>query len=137
MADIALTESRVSPVNETDYVAWTLLAGATLTRGQAVAIDSNGKAVVADASTSAANNVRGIALNGAAAGEAITIMVQGSLYGFTLTSQAYDAAIYLSNDAGELADAAGDVSVVVGRVRPMHDGATPTKVLFVNIPAIM
>lgn len=136
MADIALTATRISPVNETEYVAWTLIAGAAITRGQAVAIDSNGKGVVADASTGQANNVRGIALNGAAAGEAVTIMLQGSLYGFTLP-QAYDAALYLSNTAGALADAAGDVSVVVGRVRPMHDGATPTKVLYVNIPAAM
>jgi hypothetical protein len=137
MADIALTAARVSPVNEFEYEAWTLLAGATITRGQAVAIDATtGKAAVADGSTGAANNVRGIALNGAAAGEAVTIMVHGSLYGFTLAGN-YDSAVYLSNTAGALADAAGDVSVVVGRVRPMHDGATPTKVLYVNIPAVM
>jgi hypothetical protein len=136
MADIALTANRVSPVNEFEYEAWTLLAGATITRGQAVAIDTNGKAVLGDASTGAANNVRGIALNGAAAGEAVTIMVHGTLYGFTLAG-AYDSIAYLSNTAGALADAAGDVSVVVGRVRPMHDGATPTKVLYVNIPAVM
>jgi hypothetical protein len=137
MADIALTANRVSPVNEFEYEAWTLIAGATITRGQAVAINATtGKAVVADASTGAANNVRGIALNGAAAGEAVTIMTHGSLYGFTLAGN-YDSAAYLSNTAGALADAAGDVSVVVGRVRPMHDGATPTKVLYVNIPAVM
>lgn len=137
MTDIALTASRVSPVNEFEYEGWTLLAGATITRGQAVAIDTNGKAVLADASTSAQNNFRGIALNGAAAGEAVTIMVHGTLYGFTLTGVAYDGVVYLSNTAGALADAAGDVSLVAGRVRPMHDGATPTKVLYVNVPAIM
>jgi hypothetical protein len=137
MADIALTAARVSPVNEFEYEAWTLLVGTAVTRGQAVAINTTtGLAVPADASTGAANNVRGIALNSAAAGEAVTIMVHGSLYGFTLTG-AYDSLVYLSNDVGELADGAGDVSVVVGRVRPMHDGATPTKVLYVNIPAIL
>lgn len=137
MTAIALTAAQVAPVNETEYEAWTLIAAATITRGQAVAIDSNGKAVLADASTGAQNNVRGIALAGAASGEPVTIMVHGSLAGFTLTSQAYDAAIYLSNTAGGLDDGAGDVSLVVGRVKPMHDGSTPTKVLHVNIPAIM
>lgn len=137
MSAIALTAAQVSPVNEFEYEAWTLIAGAAITRGQAVAIDTNGKAVLADASTSAQNNVRGIALNTAAAGEAVTMMVHGSLYGFTLSGMAYDAAAYLSNTAGGLDTAAGDVSVVVGRVRPMHDGATPTKVLYVNIPAVM
>ena len=80
--------------------------------------------------------MRGISITTAAAGEPVTIMVHGSLAGFTLT-QAYDAPIYLSNDVGELADAAGDTSIVVGRVKPMHDGATPTKVLYVNLPAVM
>jgi hypothetical protein len=136
MANIALTAAQVSPVNEFEYEAWTLRAASAITRGQAVAIDSSGFAAPADASTGAANNVRGIALAAAGAGEPVTIMVHGSLYGFTL-SQAYDAAIYLSNDVGQLADGAGDVSVVVGRVKPMHDGATPTKVLYVNIPAVM
>lgn len=138
MADIALTAAQVSPVNENEYEAWTLIAAAAITRGQTVAIDTAGKAIVGDASTGVVpgNNVRGIALNAAGIGDAVTIMVHGALYGFTLT-QAYDAAIYNSNTAGALSDAAGDVSMVIGRVKPMHDGATPTKVLYVNIPAVM
>lgn len=139
MADIALTAAQVSPVNEVECEFWTLIAGATITRGQAVAIDSNGKGVLADGSTGAANNVRGIALAGAASGEPITILVHGSIYGFDLSAVAYDAVVYVSNTAGALSAAAGDsdVDVVVGRVKPMHDGATPTKVLYVNIPAVM
>jgi len=136
MADIALTASYISPVNETECEMWTLIAGGTITRGQAVGINTAGKAVVADASTGTQNNARGIALNGAASGGTVTILVQGSCYGFTLT-QAYDAPIYLSNTEGALADAAGDVSLVAGRVKPMADGATPTKVLYVNFPAAM
>lgn len=137
MTDLALTAAQVSPVNEFEYETWTLLAGEAITRGQAVAISTAGKAIVADASTGhAGNGARGIALNGAGAGDSVTIMVHGSLYGFTIT-QAYDAAIYLSNTTGAVADAAGDVSLKVGRVRPMHDGATPTKVLYVNFPAYM
>lgn len=137
MADLALTAAQVSPVNETEYEAWTLIAEAAITRGQTVAISTTtGKAFVGDASTGVGPNVRGIALNAAAIGEVVTIMVHGSLYGFTIT-QGYDALIYASNTAGAVADAAGDVSFVIGRVKPMHDGATPTKVLYVNIPAAM
>lgn len=137
MTDLALTAAQISPVNEIEYEAWTLIAGAAITRGQAVAISTAGKAIVADASTGdAGNGCRGIALNAAGIGDAVTILVHGALYGFTIT-QAYDAAIYLSNTAGALADAAGDVSLKVGRVRPMHDGATPTKVLYVNLSAVI
>lgn len=136
MADIVVTAAQVSPVNEFEPETWTLIAAAAITRGQTVAIDSAGKAVVGDASTGVAPNVRGIALNAAGIGDVVTIMVHGSLYGFTLAG-AYDSAVYSSNTAGALADAAGDVSEVIGRVKPMHDGATPTKVLYVNIPAAM
>lgn len=138
MADIALTAAQVSPVNEFEYEAWTLVAGGTITRGQAVAVNAAGLAVVADGSTGAANNVVGIALNPAAAGEAVTVMVHGSLYGFTIAALDAYVPLYLSNTAGALADAAGDVSKIIGRVKPMHDStATPTKVLYVNIPAAL
>lgn len=139
MTDVAIVAAQVSPVNETPIETWTLIAGVAITRGQTVAINTTtGLAFVGDASTGVGPNVRGIALNNAGAGDSLTIMVHGSLYGFTLTNQAYDAPIYSSNTAGAVADAAGDVSEVIGRVKPMHDaGTTPTKVLYVNIPAAM
>lgn len=137
MSDLTLTAAQIAPVNENAYEAWTLIAAATITAGQAVAVDSNGLAALADASTAAQNNVRGVCIIGGGAGQAVTILVQGSVYGFDLSGLAYDAAVYLSNTAGALATAAGDVSAVVGRVKPLHDGSTPTKVLYVNIPAIM
>lgn len=136
MADIALTAAQIAPVNEFEYEAATYIAAAAITRGQAFYINSAGKADVADASAAGTAGVRGIALVPAAAGEPVTGIVHGSVYGFTLTTQAYDAAIYLSNTAGALADAAGDTSFVVGRVKPMHDSDI-TKVLYVNIPAAM
>lgn len=136
MTDIALTAAQVSPVNENEYEAWTLKAAVAITRGQAVAPDASGTLILADASTGVVpgNNCRGIALNDAGIGDPVTFMVHGKLYGFTLTSPAYDAVIYLSNTAGALADGAGDVSLVIGRVEAMVDG---TKVLYVNIPAVM
>lgn len=137
MADIALTAAQIAPVNETEYIAKTFIAGAAITRGQAVAIDTSaGTAILADASTGADNNVRGIALMPAASGEPVTVLMEGSVYGFTIAGLDYDDPVYLSNTAGALADAAGDVSAIVGRVLPMSD-ADKTKVLYVNIPAIM
>jgi hypothetical protein len=136
MSDVALTAAQVAPVNETEYEAWTLKTAEAITVGQAVAVNTAGKWALADASSAAQNNVRGIALRTVGAGEALTALVHGSVAGFTLTALAYDDAVYLSNTAGAVATSAGDVSVVVGRVKPMSD-ADITKVLYVNIPAIM
>lgn len=139
MSDLTLTAAQIAPVNETqcELETYVKATATTITKGQAIAIDgTTGLAVAADASTGAANNVRGIVI--AIQGNILTTIKQGSLYGFDLSGMDYDAAAYLSNTASTLADAAGDVSVVVGRVKPMHDVATtPTKVLYVNIPAIM
>ena len=138
MTAIALTAAQISPVNEFEYEAWTLRAGVAITKGQAVAINTTtGLAILADASTGSDNNVRGIAMNDAAIGEPVTCMTHGSLAGYTLSGMAYDAPVYVSNTAGGLDTGAGDVSLVIGRVKPMHDGATPSKVLYVNAPAIM
>jgi hypothetical protein len=52
-----------------------------------------------------------------AAGETVTALKVGVLDGFTF-SQAYDAAIYVSDTDGRLGDAAGTVSKIAGRVIP-------------------
>lgn len=140
MADITVTAAQVAVVNETEALMRTgiVASGSTITKGQAIAINATGYIVLADASTSAANNCRGIALTGGTAGEPLTYLMQGSVYGFTLTGANFDEQIFLSNTAGALDDAAGgDVAVAVGRVFPVHDGTTPAKVLFVNIPGLM
>lgn len=136
MSVITLTAAQVAPVNETEYTPVTYIAGEALTRGQFFAIDTTtGKAYLADGSTGARNNARGIVIIGAGAGYPIQGLEDGSVYGFDLSGLAYDAAVYLSNTAGAADTAAGDVSVVLARVKPMSDSAI-TKVLDVNIRAI-
>ena len=68
--------------------------------------------------------------------EGVEVLTRGLVAGFTLTSQAYGATIYLSDTAtGILGDAAGTVSTKIGRVWPSSDGSL-TKVLFV-CPALV
>lgn len=140
MADITVTAAQVAVVNETEAMMRTgiVASGSTITKGQAIAINTSGYIVLADASSGQANGCRGIALTGAGAGEPITYLMSGSVYGFTLSGADFGDAIYLSNTAGALDDASGgDVAVAVGRVFPVHDGSTPSKVLFVNILGLM
>lgn len=132
MADLAFTEAAVALVFPLKSIVHTGLAGAAITAGQVVYIDSSGDLQLADASAAGTATVRGVALESGGAGQAIDWCEEGWLFGFTL-SQAYSAAIYLSDTAGDLADAAGTVSVLCGRVVAMSDKAQ-TKVLAVKFP---
>ena len=128
MTDITVTAARVA--GNTDTRTRSYKAAATITAGQALYILAAGTVGLADATSGGAALLqwRGIALNGASAGEAVTMAWEGPVEGFTLTGNV-DTLLYLSNTAGAIADAAGDVSVPVGRVSMRDDG---TKFLWVD-----
>lgn len=142
--DITVTAAEVAPVFEKfgkaeihDHVA-----GVTITAGEAVYIVSaTGLLALADASSGngaiQANMFRGIALNGGGAGSAISVLSHGCVYGFDLSSENYDALMFLSETAGALADGASGITVECGRVFPLSDiivsTGLPTKVLFVDV----
>ncbi len=119
MAIISLiTVSRVEVVESIEQL--TLPAVEAITPGSPVRLDtSTGKFTNANGSTAAEARVYGIAVGSHAisAGMPVTAVRRGVLDGFSF-SQAYDAAIYLSDTDGSLADSAGTVSTVVGRVMP-------------------
>lgn len=133
MADVTVTAAQVGLVDPDQAETYQAIAAATITAGQAVYRDTAGKVDLADASVAGTAETRGIALNGGGAGQAISVCRRGQLYGFDLSSQAYDAPIYQSDTAGALADAAGTVSNEVGLVEALTDGSTLTKVLWVNL----
>jgi hypothetical protein len=134
MAAIALTTSGRVEVVES-IIQMTLPAGEAITAGEAVRIDTTGKFTGANGTTTTENRIYGIATRAAAAGQAVTAVRKGVLDGFTF-SQAYDAIIYLSDTDGTLADAAGTVSTIVGRVIPAWGqlvGTAADKLLFVDL----
>lgn len=66
-------------------------------------------------------------------GQAITVIRDGLLdVGNALSALAFGAAVYLSDTDGTLADSAGTVSVIVGRVVPGWGSATADKLLRVR-----
>lgn len=129
MADIALTAAQISLVDPDEAEVFSGIAGEAVTAGQALYLASTGKYGVADANAAGKQQFRGIALNAAAANQAISILKCGKVYGYTL-SQAYDAAIFLSDTAGAFADAAGTMTVNCARVAPLSDNSL-TKVLHI------
>jgi hypothetical protein len=132
MADLTVTAAKVGAVFPAKSEIYDYLANATITPGQPVYIDAAGKVGPAAAGgASPINRFRGIALNKAGAGQAVSVLVRGAVGGFDLSGLAYDAQVYVSTAAGALADAAGTTSLVVGRVMPLTDMSL-SKVLMVT-----
>lgn len=130
MADVTVTAAQVAVVYPLKAEIFNGIAAESVTAGQALYMTSAGKYGVADANASGKQQVRGIALNAAGAGQAVSVLRRGHVAGFTLGT--YDSLVYLSDNAGALADAAGTMSVKVGRVDAISDTAL-TKVLFVDV----
>lgn len=127
MADLVLTADRIRPLDE-NAIIFPMIAAEAITPGQIVYQTSAGKAGVADANDAGKQQARGVAMNGGGAGQEIDVLVFGRVGGFTI-SQAYDARLFLSDTAGAVADAAGTMTVPVGRVVPLTDPSL-TKVIF-------
>lgn len=131
MADITVIAAKVSVSNPHHAIIKNMIAAVAITAGQIVYQDSAGKADLADGSAAGTAQIHGIALRGAGIGQAVPVLEYGMVEGFAITGLAYDARVFVSDTAGSLADAAGTVSVIVGRVVGLTDGAL-TKVLEVN-----
>ena len=131
MGDITVTAVQVGACFPDKAEIVDMIAAETITAGQGVYQDSNGKAALADANGSGTLQFRGIALNGAGAGQAVSVLKKGHCYGFTLSGMSYDALAYVSNTAGALATSAGGTTINAGRVVPLPDSDL-TKVLYVE-----
>ena len=133
MTAVTVTAVRVALVDPLKAVVKSYIAGVTITKGQSVyIIAATGKlGLCTGAAANQAAQFRGIALNGGGAGQAIDVVEDGEVSGFTLAGD-YDTIIHQGDTAGALDTATGSVQVHVGRVAPMSD-ADRTKVLRVFV----
>jgi hypothetical protein len=129
---LSVTSSRVSPVYPQTAEIYDFVAGAALAPGDAVRLDATtGKAVLANAASAANSGFRGLALNSAGAGQGVSVLKRGHVYGFDLAALNYGALVYLDNASGDLGNAAGTVSVVVGSVAALPDDAR-TRAIYID-----
>ncbi len=132
MADITLTAAQVGVIFPDKAIIVDFIAGETITKGQAVYLLSTGKIGVAGAATAGKEQFRGIALNSAGAGKAVSVLAKGHVYGFGVSALNADVAVFLSDTAGALADAASVTKTVnCGRVVALPDNGL-TKVLYIQ-----
>lgn len=119
MANIALRDAATVHIVESIQQA-TLPAAEDITPGAPVRIDTTtGRFTNANGTSAGEARVYGIATGTKVtrAGMPVTAIRRGVVEGFDF-SQAYDAAVYLSDTDGRIGDAAGTTSVVIGRVIP-------------------
>lgn len=132
MADIALTAAQIGVVFPEKAEIFDGEALVTITAGQSLYVDpTTGKLGLCDANDTGKEQFAGIALNGGGAGQAISVLRRGAVYGFTLAGN-YWALAYQGDTAGTLADAASATKTVrAGLIIALNDKAK-TKVLFVD-----
>lgn len=131
MTAITIASTGVTEVFTDKNDVFQLIAAEAIIAGQPVYQTTAGKAGIADANAAGKQQVRGIALYDCAAGKPCAILRRGYLSGYALSGVAYDGPVFLSDTAGSLDDAAGTLSVNVGRVEALTDPDL-TKVLFVD-----
>ena len=131
MADLVLVANSVAPVYPNRAFIRSYIANVSITAGQSLYVNSVGKVDLSSSAASGTKQFAGIALNPAGPGGAVDVLFEGEIAGFTLSTVAYDGLVYISDTAGNLADAAGTATVVVGRVVPRSD-STLTKLLYVR-----
>jgi len=134
MAAIAVTTAgRIRIVESIEQA--TLPAGEAILAGAPVRFDTHGNFVNGNATTSTEAAIYGIATSSVAANEALTAVKKGVLDGFTLNG-AFGSLAYVSDTDATIADAAGTVSVIVGRViaaKGQQIGTAADKLLAVNL----
>ena len=135
MANIALTTANRVSIVGLPVIQLTLPAAEAIAAGNAVRIDTTGKFTKANGTTTTENRIYGIAVETVAAGFPVTAIRKGVMDGFVLAG-AYDSPVYLSDTDGTIADSAGTVSTIVGRVIPGTAtllGVAYDKILFVDL----
>ena len=134
MANLTVTAADVAPVKVLEQ--YTAPAAEAITVGQVVRLDTTaGTWTLANGSAAGEARGLGIAISAAnQAGIAITAVIKGVLdMGDALGDLTYDDDVFLSDTDGTLADAAGTVSLIVGRVVPGFASTTPDKLLRVDL----
>lgn len=131
MSAITVTAAQVAELYPFKEI-YSLEAAEAITKGQAVYVNSNGKAALADASAAGTLNLVAIALNSVGAGQPVSVLKAGFVAGATLTGLAYGDPVYVSDTAGGLDTAAGTVSKVIGRVAPVNQSGSIQKALYIQ-----
>lgn len=129
MADITVTAAQVGRVFPQNDIVISVKLAEAVTKGQAGYQLTAGTFGLADTNAAGRQQFRGIFLESGSAGQVVPLLIKGAVYGFGVSSLNGDAVLYGSDTAGAMADAAGTLTVICGRVLGLSDG---TKVAYID-----
>lgn len=134
----AASAANIRPLDAVNIRTIDLIAGATITRGQAIYEDTNGLAQLARGNAVGTAKVAGIATVDAVAGQPVTLIRDGRMVGWDLSGVNAGTTVYLSSGTAGAIDGAavtgtGNVAVPLGTVRTMTD-VGKTKYILFTIP---
>jgi hypothetical protein len=104
MAALAITASQVVP--DTDAVIDTKIAAATITQGQALCLNSAGRAILFDPGATGTATLYGIAVSAASSGQPVEIQTDGDCDLGAAAGLAAGLAVYCMDTAGAMSVAA-------------------------------
>lgn len=110
MTDLVVTAAQVGAIWPLEANIRSRIPAVAVTAGQAVCINTSGKAALTDANALATAKFRGIVTTPGGAGQGVSVQETGEIGGFALSGLAYDAKVYLSTTPGALSDADASVN---------------------------
>jgi hypothetical protein len=136
MADLTLKKADTLRVVESRE-QMTGVAGVDIDAGELMRyVNATGRFELADASAAPSADAKYMATRTVKAGMALTGLRKGIVDGFDLDDYTFEDVFYLSDNAGQISDAAGTVSKVVAEVHPIFGqlmGQTASKTLRVDL----
>jgi hypothetical protein len=133
MAAITVTAAQVDAAYPHDARIRSHIASVAITKGQALCMDTDGRVSLCDANTAGKEQFLGIALTPAAIGQAVDVLEEGEVSGFDVSALNCYALVYQNDTAGTLDTAVSVTKTIgVGRVVPVWNGTTATKILRVS-----
>lgn len=129
MTDIDYTATQIAEVFPQEREVLSVKLAETVEAGQSAYQTTSGTFGLADANGAGKQQFRGIFMEGGSANQVVRLLKRGAIYGLGVSGLNCDAPLYLSDTAGDLADAAGTMTVVCGRVLGLTDG---TKVAYID-----
>ena len=122
MAELALTAAKIAPVftDPGHCECYMVKVGEAVTAGEALYWHTDGTMLIADGNVDAEDEAQAVALQAGIAGDVISVLRRGCVYGFTVAAVNVGTVIHLSDTPGDFQHGAGDEPV--GRVWALADG---------------
>jgi len=111
MADVTVVAADVRPLGGCIIRRFT--SGDTITAGQPVYLSAADTVSLADGSAASTSFAIGVALNAAASGVEVDVVMEGPVAGYS-TNMAQNILLYVDNDAGVISTAAGTKTTIIG-----------------------